>query len=61
MIAPKVVSHVQPTGRDYSGKTSPDIITHVPSFDCRTCGDEFEPGVDPGCGEAQCPYGDPEA
>ena len=31
MIAPKVVSHVQPTGRDYSGTTSPDLITHVPT------------------------------
>jgi hypothetical protein len=30
MIAPKIVSHVQPTGRDYSGTTSPDLITTVP-------------------------------
>jgi hypothetical protein len=30
MIAPKIVSHVQPAGRDYSGTTSPDLITAVP-------------------------------
>lgn len=33
MIAPKVVSHVQPTGRDYSGTTSADLITSVPTPD----------------------------
>jgi hypothetical protein len=31
MIAPKLVPHVQPTGRDYSGNTSPDLITAVPA------------------------------
>src|ERR1700754_4069665 len=30
MIAPKIVSHVQPSGRDYSGTSSPDLITEVP-------------------------------
>jgi hypothetical protein len=30
MIAPKLVSRVQPTGRDYFGNTSPDLITAVP-------------------------------
>ena len=33
MIAPKVVSHVQPTGRDYSGSTSAHLITRVPTPD----------------------------
>lgn len=33
MRAPKVVSHVQPTGRDYSGTTSPHLITRVPTPD----------------------------
>lgn len=60
MIVPKIVSHVQPSGRDYSGNTSPDLITSVP-FDCRECGEEFEPGVDIGCDEDRCPYGNPES
>lgn len=30
MIAPKHVSHVQPTGYDFSDRTSPDLITGVP-------------------------------
>jgi hypothetical protein len=30
MIAPKCSSHVQPSGRDYSGTTSPDLIESVP-------------------------------
>jgi hypothetical protein len=60
MIAPKLVSHVQPSGRDYSATTSPDLITAVP-FDCRTCGELFDVGVDIGCDGPCCPYGDPEA
>lgn len=31
MIVPKIVSHVQPSGRDYSGTTSPDLITEIPA------------------------------
>lgn len=64
MIVPKIVSHVQPTGRDYSGKTSPEIITAVPGvgpFECRECGECFGDGVEIGCAEQRCPYGDPEA
>lgn len=30
MIAPRIVSHVQPTPHDYSDRTSPDLITTVP-------------------------------
>jgi hypothetical protein len=37
VIAPKMVSHVQPTGRDYSGTTSPDMITGVPPARCPEC------------------------
>jgi hypothetical protein len=37
MIAPKIVSHVQPTGRDYSATTSPDLITSVPESTVPTC------------------------
>lgn len=64
MIVPKIVSHVQPTGRDYSGNTSPDLITAVPDvgpFECGECGECFGDGVEIGCAEQRCPYGDPEA
>lgn len=48
MIAPKIVSYVTPTGRDYSGTTAPDLITEVPGIEllseaymadpCEICG-----------------------
>lgn len=31
MIVPRIVSHVQPTGRDYGDRTAPDLITSVPT------------------------------
>jgi hypothetical protein len=64
MIAPKIVSRVQPTGRDYSGRTSPDIIDAVPRLDGDTWRDEADEGIAgydfeivagaPVCEECQC-------
>lgn len=41
MIAPKIVSYVQPTGRDYSGTTSPDLITEVPGSEVLSDGSAY--------------------
>jgi hypothetical protein len=72
MIAPKVVSHVAPAGRDYRGTTSPDLITSVPKAEapapsfvtptCGTCGCACAPEADGACkcGCLDCGCGLPE-
>lgn len=64
MIAPKIVSHVQPTGRDYSATTAADIIDGIPeAVPCDNCGrdhipDATDPTQDATCWECQNGYGD---